>query len=68
MTVATVGSSSIADGLVELGPLWPWAAANWRTEFHEPFWSRIDVTYRVVAQQPLVSARCVRYDVSSAAY
>lgn len=66
MTSATVGSSSVADGLVQLGRLWAWAAYNCRSNFHERLWSRLDVTYRVLAQQPIVSARClVEYNVSA---
>ena len=65
-TQATVGSSSVADGLVETGRLWAWAARNWRSyhHFHERFWSRIDVTYRVKAQQPIVHVRCKEYYAS----
>ena len=59
MTTASVGSSSIADALVEMGRLWAWSAYNCGSSFHERFWSRLDVTYRVLAQQPLVSARCL---------
>lgn len=68
MTVATIGSSSIADGLVELGRLWAWAASNWRKEFHERFWSRLDVTFRVIAQQPIVATRCAPHNLSSIGY
>ena len=66
MTTATVGSSSVTDGLVQLGRLWAWAAFNCRVTPHERFWSRLDVTYTVLAQQPIVSARClVEYNVST---
>ena len=68
VTYATIGSSSIADGLVELGRFWAWAAANWRKEFHERFWSRLDVTFRVKAQQPVVAARCLGYNLSSVGF
>ena len=68
MTSATIGSSSIADGLVELGRLWAWAAYHWSEEFHERFWSRLDVTYRVIAQQPIASARCIEHRVSFGGY
>lgn len=66
MTSATVGSSSIADGLVQLGRLWAWAAYNCRSNFHERFWSRLDVNYKVLAQQPIVAARCLVDDNVSA--
>lgn len=62
-TTVTAGSSSVADALVETGRLWAWAAYNWRA--NERFWSRIDVTYRVGAQQPIVQARCTEYNASS---
>ena len=68
VTTATIGSSSIADGLVELGRLWAWAAFNWRTEIKERFWSRLDVTYRVSARQPIVAARCVAHDYLTGGY
>ncbi len=65
-TQATVGSSSVADGLVEAGRLWAWAAFWARSHpFHERFWSRIDVLYSVEAYQPIVHARC--YDASNPA-
>ena len=64
MTVASVGSSSIADGLVELGRLWAWAAFFCRDELHERFWSRRDVNYSVQAWQPVVFARCLGRDDS----
>ena len=57
-TSATIGSSSVADGLVETGRLWAFAAYNWRKQFDQRFWSRKDVKYSVQAQQPVVSARC----------
>ena len=62
MTVASVGSSSIADGLVELGRLWAWAASYCRDDLHERFWSRRNVTYSVQARQPVVFARCLGRD------
>lgn len=65
MTVATVGSSSIADGLVELGRLWAWAASFCRDELRERFWSRQDAVYSVQAQQPIVFARCLGRNVST---
>ena len=64
MTVASVGSSSIADGLVELGRLWAWAAFYCRDELRERFWSRRDVRYSVQARQPVVFARCLGRDDS----
>ena len=60
-TTVTVGSSSVADALVETGRLWAWAVYNWR--HNERFWSRVDATYRVGAQQPIVQVRCM--DASS---
>ena len=66
LTLATVGSSSVADALVETGRLWAWAAFDWRYNgTDERFWSRTDATYTVKAQQPLVHARCVSYNASS---
>ena len=64
-TQATVGSSSVADALVETGRLWAYAAYWWRHYVNERFWSRIDVTYRVGAQQPIVHARCIAHNASS---
>ena len=64
MTVASVGSSSIADGLVEVGRLWAWAALNCKDELHERFWSRLDANYSVQAWQPVVFARCLGWDDS----
>ena len=64
MTVASVGSSSIADRLVELGRLWAWAAYNCRDELRERFWSRRDVRYSVQASQSVVFARCLGRDDS----
>lgn len=66
--LATIGSSSVADGLVEMGHLWASAAWKWRKEFKERFWSRLDVSHRGEAQQPLVSARCGTYNVSTGPY
>ncbi|KAL6717886.1 hypothetical protein ACLMJK_003971 [Lecanora helva] len=63
-TSATVVSSSIADALVETGRLWAFAAFWWRYNFHERFWSRMDVTYSAKAQQPLVHVRCLQHNVS----
>ena len=64
-TQATVGSSSIADALVETGRLWAWAAFYSRSRhFHERYWSRIDVVYSVEAQQPIVHVRCKSYFAS----
>ena len=65
-TRATVGISSVADGLVETGRLWAWAAYNWRFNgSSERFWSRIDVVYSVEAQQPIVHVRCMEYNASN---
>ena len=65
-TQATVGSSSVADALVETGRLWAYAAYNWRYNgTHERFWSRSDASYTVGAQQPVVHARCIGYNASS---
>ena len=65
-TRATVGISPVADGLVETGRLWAWAAFNSRFGgFHERFWSRIDVVYSVDAKQPLVHVRCLGYNASN---
>ena len=64
-TQATVGSSSIADALVETGRLWAWAAFYSRSRhFHERYWSRVDVVYGVEAQQPIVHVRCLSYSAS----
>ncbi len=64
-TQATVGSSSVADALVETGRMWAWAAFFWRSRyFHERYWSRIDVIYSVEAQQPIVHVRCAAYTAS----
>lgn len=64
-TQATVGSSSVADALVETGRMWAWAAYNWRYHhFKERYWSRIDVVYTVEAQQPIVHVRCAAYTAS----
>ena len=65
-TMVTVGSSSIADALAETGRLWAFAAFWWRYNgFHERFWSRLDVTYWVGAQQPVVHVRCAAYNASN---
>ena len=63
-TVATIGSSSIADALVETGRLWAFAASAYRNNLNERFWSRKDATYVVEAQQPLVHVRCMHFDAS----
>lgn len=64
-TQATVGSSAVADGLVETGRIWAWAAYFVRSHtFLERFWSRVDVVYSVEAQQPIVHARCIDYNLS----
>lgn len=60
-----MGTSSVADALVETGRLWAFAVYNWRDKFHERFWSRLDVTYSVKAQQPIVHARCAAYNAST---
>ncbi|KAK3166653.1 hypothetical protein OEA41_009778 [Lepraria neglecta] len=64
-TQATIGTSSVADALVETGRLWAFAVYNLRAKFHERFWSRLDVTYSVRAQQPIVHARCAAYNAST---
>ena len=62
-TQATVGSSAVADGLVETGRMWAWAAYFVRSHrFLERFWSRVDAVYSVEAQQPIVHTRCKAYD------
>ena len=61
-TQATVGSSSIADGLVETGRLWAYAVFWWRRGINERFWSRLDATYTVQAHQPLVHVRCTGFN------
>ena len=65
MIVASVGSSSVADGLVEIGRLWAWAVSNCRDELRDRFWSRRDMRYSVQALQPVVFARCLGYDDSN---
>ena len=65
-TMVTVGSSSVADALAETGRLWAYAAFWWRYQnFHERFWSRLDATYSVGAQQPVVHVRCAAYNASN---
>ena len=62
-TQATVGISAVADGLVETGRMWAWAAYFVRYQhFSERFWSRVDAVYSVEAQQPIVHTRCRAYD------
>lgn len=62
-TEATIQSSVVADALSEAGRLWAIAAKNikgsrWRFEY------RLDVYWKVTAQQPLVVTRCTHYPVS----
>ena len=63
-TQSTVGSSAVADGLVETGRMWAWAAYFSRyNNFRERFWSRVDTVYSVEAEQPIVHTRCIEHDL-----
>lgn len=67
-TVATVSSSSVADGLSEMGRLWVLASTKdlvkgaWGVR---RFWSNFDVIFHVSAKQPVVQVRCVQRNLSS---
>lgn len=67
-TVATVSSSSVADGLSETGRLWVLAASKnlpykgvWGLR---RFWSNNDALFRIEAEQPIVQARCLQSHTS----
>ena len=60
-TLATMGISTIANGLVETGRLWARAARNMKSQ---RFWSRVDAVYSVEAYQPIVHVRCETYTAS----
>lgn len=56
LTLATVPSSAISDGVAEMGRLWAYAAAH--ASRHQHFMFRKDATYKVIAPQPFTQARC----------